>query len=774
MTSRREDDTQGMLHYLACVETFESTDVVSFRHNLKECCRKRVLPAVSNDKTLRQHMNGIPWSQLCKAHDKLGRDRVHSSALEEVLCIICNSSVIPSAYSADVFRCLLAVILAKPEKGAWRSSELYILDSMELIAKTAPALSILPCVDIDQADDLELRLDSSIGVKGLDADRLHTYLMVLSELSRRSGDLWFRCACLPLYLNMAKTLDDADIELLKQPYKLPSVDGTMCLHCQKRIIPLTMPPVRRRGASLLRLLDDEGVVEERGKPPVGSVSNGEECRCTHADQQPLAKASEFTQLPFKLVTLRSGAYEAILETLSLVRVHRSTSSIVLRQRRLRLGPANVIDRILDLACQYPHSPSLRLSLMLVADSVGPEGFAFATRRLWKRFDRGGNTDGVLRVWSELIVESSHFDNPHGCWNGLEPLFTRILYYCSHDVDETVQLGAKAHRLLRSLSFVLSRRRPTLNANDPRMNEQFHDFVTRVSVSFGELKFWVTSGMESDEIESIILTLQNVGILGLQCRDERGSAHELSDWPFSQHRGVREAHRRMGPRVSRNQLLSVPDNVNEQQRLAQLRESESRKPKVEPVVLPILNYLNDDIFRTIFSFLGHVDLVRVGSLSKVFRSLTSDDVQWTTVYRCTFGILGHEIEKTITKIGSWRNLFVEKYYSEKALKFKYSSSGWKYRTCGYIGCYQVMRSAEQQAKHHRVHEERHFKKMAREEARLRKKAESECKKRDANEKKRIRDALKNLEGKELTTKRKKPRISKKATTKRTDPGSLTTP
>lgn len=759
MASRREGTAQGVLHNLACVETFESTDVVTFRQNLTECFRNRVIPFIGNGTTLHQQMNGIPWRQLCKAHDKLGRDHVHSSPLEEVLRIVGNSSVVPSAYSAHLFKCLLAVILAKPEKRTWRASERFLLVCMESLLKRIPALSVLPSLELYQVNTFQSRSDDDIGLKAFDADRLHKYLSVLSELSLISGDLWFRCTCLISYLNLARTLDDADIVLLQKPLQPCTVDGTMCLHCQKRIIPLTMPPIRRRGTSLLRLLDDEGVVEERGKPPAGSVSSGEECRCPQSDQQPLAKASEFTRLPFKLVTLRSRAYEAILETLSLVRMPLTTSLTLMRQLGLHVGPANVIDKILNLACQYPHSSSLRLAFMLVADGIGPDGYDFAMRRLWKWFDRNENYGHVLRIWSELIVESSHFDDPHRCWNSLEPLFTRILYYCAHEVDESVQVGAKAYLLLRSLSFILSRRRPVLRANDVRMTEQFQDFVTRVSVSFGELRYWITPDMENDEVENIVMTLQSVGILGFQFSDERASAHDLSKWPFSQHAGVRGAHRRMGPRVSRNQLMSVPDDVNELQRLQIRRELKSKKPKIEPVVVPILSYLNDDILRTILSFLGHVELVRVGSLSKVFRSLTSDDVQWTAVYRCRFGILGHEIDKTISKIGSWRNLFVEKYYSEKALKFKYSSSGWKYRTCGYIGCYQVMRSAEQQTKHHRVHEDRYSKKVAREQANARKKTESDAKKKDATPKKKTRSFSERLESEESITKRKMPRIRK---------------
>lgn len=773
-----------ILKDFASVETFESTDLGTFRFNLKECLRKT--PIENDDEA---YTAGIPWKKLCKAHDSLGNERNHSSPLEEVCHSMCNPTVIPSANAGCIFMCLLRLILIKPEKCQWRSSELLLLDCMTTLVKRVSALSILSNLEVYQEKTMHLNSIDEIVSKKLDANlylyRLHKYVSILSELSQRSNDLWFRCTCLHLFLHMARKLDDADIQLLQKPHRVAQEDGTMCLHCQKRIVPLTMPRVRRQGVSMLRLLDDEGVVEDPRKTPAGSVATGDSCRCTHASRQPLSQASVFTQLPFKFVTLRSRAYEKILETLSSVRLNPKTHSTFIRKIGLYVGPANVLERTLALACQYPQVPSLRLSLMLVTDAIGPKGFDFVLRRLWGRFDNGG-AEHILRIWSELITESSNFDEVRRCWSGMEPLFTRILSYCAlhDDEDAVVALDTKIYHLLRSLSTVLSRRRPALKSNDAVLKSQFQDFVTRVSVSFGELSYWITTDMEEMEVENIISTLQNVGILGLQCSEDRGTEHGCSNWPFANRNGVRGAHCRMGPRVSRNQLLlSEPEDVNELQRLlAEPKNTEPNKRRHgdSKASAPILNYLNDDIFRTVLSFLNHVDLVRVGGLSRVCRSLAHEEMQWKHVFHSKYGIIGDkdDIEKTISKIGSWRNLFCEKYYSEKALKFKYSATGWKHRTCNYVGCYQVVRSLEKQIKHHQVHELRSTKKQDRQEETRKRKLEKDTRqeeirkrkdaqKKDRQEKTRKRKLEKDAQKKERQeeTRKRKADAKKEAPNKR---------
>jgi hypothetical protein len=111
------------------------------------------------------------------------------------------------------------------------------------------------------------------------------------------------------------------------------------------------------------------------------------------------------------------------------------------------------------------------------------------------------------------------------------------------------------------------------------------------------------------------------------------------------------------------------------------------------------------------------LIRCGVVCQSWKTLTGEDTIWEYAYKANYGILGDasEVMKVVSKIGSWKNLFVEKYYSQKALKFKYSATGWKHRTCGYIGCYQVMKSATQQARHYQVHERRLVLKRERHEA-----------------------------------------------------------
>lgn len=755
MANCAESTTQSTLQHVASVATFESTDLVTFRNTLKKCL-KQTLVCESDEVLLPYHRSGIPWMQLCKAHDVRGMGCPHSSALEEVLLLLCNPTVIPRAYSLRIFMCLLNVMLNRTEKATFRSSELLLLDSLVALLNWVPALSLLPTLDAYQGEYFEADPASN----NLDADRLHKYATVLGELSRRIHNLWFRCAALKLFLKMAKTLDDIDIKRLQEPRQTPADDGTMCLQCQKQIIPLTITRIHRRGVSLLRLLDDEGVIEEYGKPPIGSISSGRECRCPYESQQPLAKACAFTQLPFKLVTLRSRAYEKALQILFLLRQYRTTSSILLRDIGLHCGPANALDKILDLTCQFPHSPSLRLSLMLVVDAIGSNGLDFVTRRLWKRVDTGGERHhfSELRIWSELIIESSYFDDPQRCWRYMEPLLMRVLAHCTQCSDELVQLDSKAYHLLRSVSSVLSRRRPALKATDSTMKAMFQDFVARVSLSFGELRFWITSDMKDGEIEEIICTLQSVGIVGLHCSEERGPVSNVANWPFTYDNSVRGAHCRMGPHVTRNQLLSEPEDANELQRL-RVRDLGSRKPTRDPETgLAILDYLNDDMLRVVFAFLNHVELVRVGGLNKLCHSLTGEETHWKILFQRTYGILRHA--DNFDNVESWRNLFVEKYRCEKALKFKYSHLGWKYRTCGYVGCNQVMRSAEQQVRHHLVHEKRYKKKLERMAIQRMKKTQTELNKKEAAANKAIRDSARKSARQVLRTMRESEKAAKK--------------
>jgi hypothetical protein len=315
-----------------------------------------------------------------------------------------------------------------------------------------------------------------------------------------------------------------------------------------------------------------------------------------------------------------------------------------------------------------------------------------------------------------MVQSSFFDDPHQCWDALKPLLVRILYYCGLSHDELSENNVKVYSLLRSLAAVLYRRRPTLYTDDSIIMEQFRDFITRVSVSFGEIHFWISSDMDDDEIAEIVVTLQGLRIIGLPFVTTIRNPHpDLSKWPFPPNDGVCDAYRRTYSTIAVHQCFAKVDDVVELQRIRN-REEQQRVSKVMPPCGMLLSFLNDDTIKHIMTYFNYVDLIRFSSLSKLCNSLACDDFQWHALYRRTYGILGDEddIQKAIIKAGSWRNLFQDQYSCEKALRFKYNPWGWKHRICGYVGCFQVMRSAERQDKHYSVHEERLAKKRKRQE------------------------------------------------------------
>jgi hypothetical protein len=802
---------------LASVTTFESTDLTTFRRNLAQAIRA-VLAATATEtsSTTGAHSNdsegdadsldqrpsriqdvfvsSIPWRQLCNAHDKTKKvrsgNKSYASALEEVCGILCNPTVIPIAYIAPLFISFLRVMLirtkAQGNNGThkWRASEEVLLKSMMMFSSRLPSQAFGSLLQEYQAPLLELNQTSAAVLnKTMNADRLHKFISVLSYIAvtQRSSNTdasWFQCTCVRLYLQLAQSLDDMDLAFLRKKElrqlvvrenKDPPV-GTldpadakkdMCLQCQERILPLQLPTMRRRGVSLMALLDDDGDGDEpisttNISPNMVAVTN--QCRCSHSVRQPLSQASSFTQLPFSFVTLRSRAYEQSLNlvltaSLSIYNQKTDRKSVsavrffASRNFGLSVGAARVLETLLDEVCGCPASPSLRLSLLLTADAIGsPKALDYVLRNLWKRFDASRRVldIGVLRIWSELVVESSHFDVARCCWDAMEPLLTRILAYCGDNDDdasdgsnakEATKLDAKVYPLLRSLAHVLSRRRPTLKSDSRVMNLQFHDFVTRVSISFGESMHWISPCMNDEEVTDIIRTLQNVGILGLPIGSRSAEdVHPLGDhaccaWPFAA--GIRGAHERMGPHVSRIQLLSEPEDVNElvtQFLIAQLADTEEdAAAAMQTRQVPIMAYLNDDNLRTVLSFLDPVHLVRIGGVDRTCRILAHEDARWKEVYSSSYGILGDDVDRVVSQIGSWRNLFVEKYYSEKALKFKYcNSTGFKYRTCGYVGCYQVMKSLDRQAKHYAVHEARIATKLQRHEAVQKRKLERDVK------------------------------------------------
>ena len=52
---------------------------------------------------------------------------------------------------------------------------------------------------------------------------------------------------------------------------------------------------------------------------------------------------------------------------------------------------------------------------------------------------------------------------------------------------------------------------------------------------------------------------------------------------------------------------------------------------------------------------------------------------------------------------WKNLFTQKQIAEKMVRFQRNPrSGYKYTTCNYVGCLHILKTAEQERKHDKMH------------------------------------------------------------------------
>ena len=62
---------------------------------------------------------------------------------------------------------------------------------------------------------------------------------------------------------------------------------------------------------------------------------------------------------------------------------------------------------------------------------------------------------------------------------------------------------------------------------------------------------------------------------------------------------------------------------------------------------------------------------------------------------------------------WRELFMSKYLAERRIRFmRHKKTGWKVRTCGHVGCLDVLRSPEQMKRHYEMHQKHNQRRRAR--------------------------------------------------------------
>jgi hypothetical protein len=337
-----------------------------------------------------------------------------------------------------------------------------------------------------------------------------------------------------------------------------------------------------------------------------------------------------------------------------------------------------------------------------------------------------------------------------------------------------------HRhIFQCLAQILSRRGrllllpPSSAYDETKIQENFQSFLTNLAIRFGEKRWW----FDANEMDSLDLsntrfcTLQRLGILGLTSLNveddeetetllvtpntaaksdtnsivtnyQLHSSEEeaLQDWPFSEPFDLRSAYDRVGldgrtKFEDWDSLLSARDfdeNLGrlEDQRSGKVGDRNTAGP-------PLTDYIgNPDLLLHIFQYSGYQEIVKCRQVCNVWKTMIdSSNCLWLDIYRSRFSV--HPADprtgsnesgmSTVQQEEDWNGLFIQKLIVERSLLHRrHQGTGWKHRTCSFIGCYHILKSERLEAMHYIYHQRQSAAKKASRPKRQKKPAKSKKK------------------------------------------------
>ncbi len=315
-----------------------------------------------------------------------------------------------------------------------------------------------------------------------------------------------------------------------------------------------------------------------------------------------------------------------------------------------------------------------------------------------------------------------------------------------------------------------------------IENEFRSFMNLLSIHCGESsELWLGQFFDSirDLVES---TLQRLGVLSFALTDPRRELgnnapsvrsqglHEspnvlidsmaTSNWPFREEFSLRKAMGRIDRAVLslENGNHVIESLLSHYSKACQIIDKNTKvvdSSKTKVSTAPMTDYLYDDgILCLIFSFCGPKRLTKIPLVCKAWK-IVSDVVSnslWESAYAAKFGkyrwpsldaerrhrvstcaidaIDFEDASKKSEEISQtyWKNLFTQKQIAEKMVRFQRNPrSGYKYTTCNYVGCLHILKTAEQERKHDKMH----LRVIAKEQAASKKKSQ---KRKGKNEKK----------------------------------------
>lgn len=577
---------------------------------------------------------------------------------------------------------------------------------------------------------------------------------------------------------LLKEIDTIDLFLLRQHQPdtcTPKRESVLCTKCRDRLFPEEEHKRKRIKTSSLRDLHGEASEDEKKRTtsfgcsrysysqgrsnerPIvlpwkkmmnatvndESVATCEICsRSNTTGKYKYTSSRDITCLPFRWVKFRASLMEIVMKSL-----HLSLLDTV-RSRKLALS-------IFRMTMRHHQHPSTRLCSIIAANCAGIEhGFMAYLQLILKVLKKSVNMNpdsngressqhyslrnvmGWVHLYREILNECAVFDDPGLCWRGMKPLFDLVL-----SLNDKTKIGSNAdadgqrtnigREILLSIGFILVERGCCITKAHASTNVQlaFNSYVLRFAEEFGSADKWLDSKMSTLQKGRIITALQTLGILSFF--DSLGAESAFIEdgidnlWIYDESLSVKAAYFRVGPIVHDQKLFSEKNSFEIEENAITTRNHREREDSTTGE--PIMNYINDDITRVIFSFLGYKLLVRATSTCKLWNSIGNDNVFWEPHYKKRFKpIFLEEMIPRSTNVTTkqdfiskhcrrevinWRLVFNNMRNIDKTLCLKVSKSGWKHRHCRVFGCTTVIRRKEDETKHAKLHQKDIQKKIA---------------------------------------------------------------
>jgi len=341
----------------------------------------------------------------------------------------------------------------------------------------------------------------------------------------------------------------------------------------------------------------------------------------------------------------------------------------------------------------------------------------------------------------------------------------VTFMCCKEITPSLLacLGYILHR--RSHLFESSRadKETCNNSNNSKtsIGREFRSFVDLLSIHCGESsELWLRLFSNSNNVQDFVEnTLQRLGVLSFSVLDLKRKSklapimnnysdskthtntkinkylHLLatSNWPYDSQFKLRNAMSRIDQSVlsldNRNDsvisLLTCPINGDT---MTDNKTKKNKKTNKSMSSVPMMHYLYDSgIMYLIFSFCSPKRLSKIPQVCKSWKAIvdTASNTLWHKAYVVKFGIyqwsrsIAEKRYLAVTNTSSnintnthstenvsktlWKDYFVKKQVVEQIVRFQRNPrTGYKHRTCSFLGCLKILKTSNQEHKHNQMH------------------------------------------------------------------------